>query len=69
MSSPCYGCKKRSMDCHGRCEEYRDFAADCEKARRERFMRYITEHAIKTTKPRNYTIVEQQIKRNHEKGE
>lgn len=27
-ASPCLGCGKRALGCHGRCEEYRDYRAN-----------------------------------------
>ena len=33
MNSPCKGCDERSAGCHSLCEQYKDFAEECEKAR------------------------------------
>ena len=36
MVNPCWQCERREVRCHVECEDYQKFAAECEKARKER---------------------------------
>lgn len=38
--APCKDCGERAEGCHGRCERYKAFAAECEKARQARAAGY-----------------------------
>lgn len=33
-SSPCNGCGKRSVGCHGKCDEYKKFSDECIEVRK-----------------------------------
>ncbi len=36
MDSPCIGCKRRFLGCHGTCEKYNEFCRKMEDARKRR---------------------------------
>ena len=45
-SSPCDGCKRRVLRCHGRCRDYAEFRDKCDNARKKRRLRLDVNYAI-----------------------
>lgn len=42
MTAPCKDCTERKVGCHGNCQKYHEFSAECEKRRTERNMDCLT---------------------------
>lgn len=38
--SPCKGCERRQVGCHGECEDYQIFRADIQKNKKKRDLAY-----------------------------
>ena len=45
MICPCKGCPERVVGCHGSCERYRAFSAECERIRQARYQAQIGYYA------------------------
>ena len=46
MKTPCYGCDKRSAECHSTCEQYKEFRAWKESQYEERKIKYIVSDTL-----------------------
>lgn len=44
--SPCDGCEKRHMRCHGSCKEYADYDAKRRQVRRKQYLEGEVAHAV-----------------------
>lgn len=51
--SPCRGCLRRKLNCHGICEEYRSFREAVDAGNRERDAYYRGQYNTADTKNRN----------------
>lgn len=49
IKSACFGCKKRTPGCHGRCRDYEEYNKARAALRQEQFLSKLTTTARKTT--------------------
>lgn len=52
MKSPCYGCEKRAIGCHGSCEKYIAFRGYCDNLNASRFAMNGCEYYISNSRER-----------------
>ena len=45
-NSPCDGCEKRNLRCHGTCKDYRTFSEKCEEIRKDRLRNREVDEAV-----------------------
>lgn len=51
MTCPCRDCDKRTIGCHSKCEQYKEWAKENEKLRTERYERNRAEYLSRPGKP------------------